>query len=174
MKRFPLVIAAISMAGIVAFTVLREWNITPDFTIAFSSKDVNGRFNKFSGKINFEEKHPETSSFILKLDVNSITTDDSIQTIHVRSDDYFDAAKYPFVLFTSSKIEKGDSTYSVTGTMEMKGIKKAMTIPFTFTSENNKGTFRSSFTVRRSDFNIGDPDPQTADELSVDVTVAVE
>jgi len=41
--------------------------------------------------------------------------------------------------------------YEVSGILKMHGMRQEMTIPFTF--DNN--IFKSSFTVNRSDYNIG-------------------
>lgn len=136
-----------------AFTMAKSttWKIADGYSIKFSSKDPSGVFKKMTGDISFDAKNLSNSNFDVQIDVASINTGNGMKNRHAKSSKWFDAEKYPSINFTSKKFSKTASGYTVTGTLEMHGVKKELTMPFTFS--NN--TFKSSFTVNRIDYKIG-------------------
>jgi len=174
MKKIIFTMATLFFLGIVfAFTIIPNWKIANDYSIKFSSKDVNGIFRKFSGNIEFDETNLAISKFFLAIDVASINTGNGLQNKHAKSADWFDASKYPQIKFTSTKIEKTGNTYSVKGVMEVHGVAKEMNIPFSFSKTGSNGIFTAAFIVKRSDFNIGKPGSDTANDIKVEVNVPV-
>ena len=89
-----------------------------------------------------------------------------------KGEKFFDVEKYPEIKFVSNKFSKTATGYEVTGTLDMHGVKKEVTIPFTFV--NN--TFTGSFVVNRLDYNVG-PEKGMAGhagkELTIDISVPV-
>jgi polyisoprenoid-binding protein YceI len=174
MKKIIFTVATLFFLGIVfAFTVISNWKIVNDYSIKFSGKDVNGIFKKFTGNIEFDEANLAASKFYLVIEVASINTGNGLQNKHAKSGDWFDAANYPQIKFTSSKIEKSGNTWSVKGKMEVHGVAKEMNIPFSFSKTGNQGIFTAGFIVKRSDFNIGKPGGDTANDIKVEVKVPV-
>ena len=89
---------------------------------------------------------------------------------HAVSDKWFDAKKYPSIKFNSKKVTKTTHGYDVTGTMNIHGVSKEMTIPFTFT--NN--TINTKFSVNRLDFNVGTMEgmsKKVSNEIKLDVSI---
>ncbi|MFK7970135.1 MAG: YceI family protein [Bacteroidia bacterium] len=136
-----------------AFTISNSttWTIAEGHTIKFSSKNPSGIFSKLTGDIEFDEDNLEASKFDVQIDVASINTGNGMKNRHAKGKNWFNAEQYPTINFTSHQFQQSSTGYEVTGTLEMHGIKKDMTIPFTF----NDNVFESSFTVKRTDFNIG-------------------
>lgn len=154
-----------------AFTVIHSvsWNIAEGYSIKFSSADPTGVFTKFTGDITFTPEHPEAARFNVSIDVNSINTGSGMQNNHAKSEKWFDAEKYPAINFTSSKCAKTETGYELTGTLDMHGVKKEITFPFTFA--NN--IFSSSFTVNRLDFGIGKEGGKVPNDMKMDISVPV-
>jgi polyisoprenoid-binding protein YceI len=148
---FPLMIAAVLVLS--AFTTYNSvsWKIAEGYSIAFESKNPAGIFKTMVGNIQFDANNLVASSFDMQVDVKSINTGNGIKNKHAVSENWFDAAKYPQIKFKSSKIMKSSKGYSVTGILDMHGVQKEITFPFTF--KNN--TFEASFEVNRADFKIG-------------------
>ncbi len=136
-----------------AFTISSSttWKIAEGHSIKFSSKDPSGVFTKLTGDIEFDEDDLTASKFDVQIDVASINTGNGMKNKHAKSKKWFDADQYPTINFTSEKFTKSAAGYEVTGTLEMHGIKKEFTMPFTF----KDNVFESSFTVNRLDYNIG-------------------
>lgn len=154
-----------------AFTLNQsmQWNIAEGYTIKFTSKDPSGVFTKMSGQIVFDEKDLAASSFDVLVDVNSINTGNGMKNKHAKSDKWFDARKFPNIHFKSQKFSKTSAGYTVSGTMEVHGVTKDFDIPFTF----NNNTFKATFPVNRTDFQIGKPGGRVPDVLNVELSVPV-
>ncbi|HEY6900314.1 MAG TPA: YceI family protein, partial [Puia sp.] len=83
------------------------------------------------------------------------------------------AAKYPQIRFTSKQIAKAGTNYQVTGDLEIHGVKKETSIPFTFKKTATGGQFAGTFTVNRNDFHIGKPGGDVAEQIRLNVSVPV-
>lgn len=136
-----------------AFTINSSMTlqIEEGYSIEFSSEKASGVFSNLTGDIEFDQANLAASKFNVQIEVASINTGNGMQNKHAKSDKWFDAEQYPTINFTSDKFAKTANGYEVMGTLEMHGIKKEFTMPFTFKND----IFESSFTVNRLDYNIG-------------------
>jgi polyisoprenoid-binding protein YceI len=162
------------IAAVFAFTVVSPlWKINDKYAINFSGNDIGGIFKTFKGTIAFDEQNLAISNFDVTVDVASINTGNGLQNKHAKSDEWFDAAKYPVIHFVSKKIVKAGTAYQVTGDMEIHGVKKEFNIPFTFVRKGNAATFNGTFNVNRNDYHIGKPGGDVADVFKVTVALPV-
>ena len=79
--------------------------------------EVEGSFKKFDGTV--ENGKPDFSDAVVNftVDVNSVNTDNEMRDGHLKSDDFFNAAKYPAMTFKSSSVKVlGGNKYQMTGT----------------------------------------------------------
>ena len=114
------------------------WKILESHNVAFSNKDVSGTFDDISGTIVFDPANLTTAKLNFKLKVESINTGNGLQNKHARGDEWFHAEKYPYIEFESTKIEKTEAGFKAIGKLEMHGVKKEVTIPFTFSKKETK------------------------------------
>ena len=162
------------LAAVFAFTIVSPlWKITDKYNVSFSSNEVGGIFKTFKGTISFDEQNLATSNFDVTVDVASINTGNGLQNKHAKSDEWFDAAKYPVIHFVSKKIVKAGAAYQVTGDLEIHGVKKEFNIPFTFVRKGTTATFNGTFNVNRNDYHIGKPGGDVGDIIKVTVAVPV-
>ena len=70
---------------------------------------------------------------------------------HLKTEDYFDIAKYPTICFESTNVSKTENGYIAKGNLTMHGVTKSVEINF---AENNK-VLTGSLKVNRTDFSIG-------------------
>ena len=165
-------IAAVMSLSAFTFVNSTSWKIADGYSIKFDSKDPTGVFTKMSGEIEFDEDNLSASRFDVKVDVNSINTGNGMQNKHAKSAKWFDAEQFPTINYTSKEFSKTAAGYEVLGVLELHGVKKDFTMPFTF-SDN---TFKSSFKVNRTDFNLGKTKGMSGKvplELDVEVSVPV-
>lgn len=95
---------------------------------------VEGRFKDFTGTINYNDRDATKSSVEFSAKIASIDTEVAARDEHLRSADFFDAAKYPEMTFKSTKIEKrGNDKYAIQGDLTIKGVTKRIEFPFSFT-----------------------------------------
>lgn len=174
MKKIVLSLATLlALTAVFAFSVANNWSIKNDYSIKFSGEDASGIFKTFTGSIVFNEKDLAASRFSVTIDVKSINTGNGMQNKHATGAEWFDAAKYPQIIFNSTKIAKTATGWQTTGTLEMRGVKKEITIPFAFVPKGNEAVFSGTFTVNRNDFGIGKPASGSAGVIKIEVYVPV-
>lgn len=163
----------LTLAAVFAFTSFQSWTPTDKYSIKFSTDGAAGIFKTFTGNIVFDDKNLGASKFDVSIDVNSINTGNGLQNKHAKGAEWFDAAKYPAIKYTSTRIVKTGTSYSATGNLQLHGVTKAVTIPFTFSNTGANGIFSGSFTVNRSDFKIGKPGGDVGEAVKIEITVPV-
>lgn len=91
----------------------------------------------------------------------SVDTANAKRDQHLRGPDFFDAKQFPVMTFKSKSVKKtGDKTYSMTGELMAKGVKKTITVPVehTGTGQSRGGKTLvgalSTFKIKRSDYGI--------------------
>jgi polyisoprenoid-binding protein YceI len=155
-----------------AFTLIatQEWKISDSYTVKFNGGDPSGEFRGLKGLVSFDPANLASSKFDVTIDVASINTGNGMKNTHAKSAMWFDAEKYPTIHFTSSAITKSAAGYDAKGTLDIHGVQKEVTIPFTF-SDN---VFKGSFEINRMDYNINTAEPNHgASKFAVDITVPV-
>ena len=155
---YPLAIAI--TLGLSAFTGIQssQWKLSDKYAIEFKSDNPTGVFKKMSGTIQFDEKNLERSQFDMTVDVASIEAGNGIKTKHAKSEKWFDAKKYPNITFKSNKINKSGAGFKVEGTLNMHGVQREISFPFTFESN----TFKANFEINRLDYKIGNTEGMNA------------
>jgi polyisoprenoid-binding protein YceI len=174
MKKFLFPALVVTTLLVSAFTTLHtnHWKIADGYAIKFSGKDASGHFGKFMGDIVFDEKNLAASKFSVSVDVASISTGNGMKNKHARSDKWFNAKQFPSIQFVSGKFTKTATGYAVEGILDLHGVKKTITIPFTFS--NN--TFAGSFSVNRLDYGVGTMEgmsKKVSNEIKIDISVPV-
>jgi polyisoprenoid-binding protein YceI len=172
MKKFIFPLAAVLLIAGSAFTVLssQDWKIADNYSVKFDGGDPSGQFGGLKGTISFDPNDLVNSKFDASIDVTTINTGNGMKNTHAKSEKWFDAEKYPTIQFTSSAITKTASGYEARGILNMHGVQKEITIPFTF----DDNIFKGSITVNRLDYNINTAEPaHGASTFKVDIAVPV-
>ncbi|MCX8063422.1 MAG: YceI family protein, partial [Anaerolineales bacterium] len=73
--------------------------------------NVRGRFERFEGRVEFDEQNPTNSSVEVKIEAASINTREPQRDAHLKSPDFLDVEKFPYLIFKSKKIEVIDSNH---------------------------------------------------------------
>jgi polyisoprenoid-binding protein YceI len=157
MKKLFYPLAALIIMLSSAFTVFKSqnWKISDNYSVKFEGGDPSGEFGGLKGTISFDPNNLAASKLDASIDVATINTGNGMKNTHAKSEKWFDAEKYPTIRFTSASISKTTTGYEAKGTLEMHGVKKEITIPFTF--EDN--IFNGSFQVNRLDYNVNSAEP---------------
>jgi polyisoprenoid-binding protein YceI len=141
------------------------YKVDPDhssvgFSIRHFVSNVQGRFKDFDGTVKYDKQNPAASTVEFTAKVDSIDTDNKDRDNHLKSPDFFDAAKFPTMTFTSTAVKPKDAnTLDVTGNLTIHGVTKAVTIPVSVlgtvaTKGGEKAGFESNFTIDRKDYGV--------------------
>lgn len=142
-----------------------KWDLDPEnSSVTFVCKhvftNVRGMFQKPSGTVTLDQATPANSAVNATIDVGSITTGVEERDTHLKSPDFFDAAKYPVITFVSTSSATSSGTaFAVTGALTMHGVTKPVTLAVTVSAPfNHAGGIRRSIeataSVNRRDFGI--------------------
>ena len=86
--------------------------------------NVTGKFDTFTGSIEYDEKTNTVTALKGKIIVDSINTENKKRDDHLRSVDFFDAKNHPELTFTLDTI-KDDKAY---GVLTMRGVSKKVVL----------------------------------------------
>jgi polyisoprenoid-binding protein YceI len=158
-----------------AFTSFaQQYKLADGYKISFTNPDVSGTFDELSApSIVFDETKLSSSKLNFKIEVGSINTGNGLMNKHAKGEEWFNAEKYPYIEFTSSKIEKTAEGFKATGKLQMHGVSKEISIPFTFSKKGSKGTFIAKFSVDRTDYQIGKKNGGVAETIKITATIPV-
>jgi polyisoprenoid-binding protein YceI len=140
MKKFLIAAAltAILSAATSAQAQSSTWQLDPAHSNAqFSVRhlgisNVQGEFTKVSGTVNLDDQDISKSTVNASIDVASLDTRVQHRDDDLKSDHFFDVAKYPAITFQSTKIvSTGDGTFKMTGNLTLRGVTKEVTFDVT-------------------------------------------
>jgi polyisoprenoid-binding protein YceI len=89
--------------------------------------NVKGSFSGVSGVLTEHAVDSTLSSVEASVPVATISTGDAQRDGHLKSADFFDAEKYPTLLFKSTQVVRKGDAYEVTGDLTIHGVTKPVT-----------------------------------------------
>ncbi len=123
--------------------------------------NVRGRFEKFSGTVDFNENDTAESMVDVKIEAASINTKDANRDAHLRSADFFDVEQYPYITYRSETVEKVDENHGrIHGLLTIKGISRPVVLDVEYNGKAKSpwGTTSAGFTattkINRKDWNL--------------------
>ncbi|MGW1916067.1 YceI family protein [Streptomyces sp. NPDC002076] len=121
------------------------WLFDPPHTaIRFIAKHVgmahvHGRFTRFDGGIRIASDMAD-SQVSVRIDASSITTGNKTRDNHLRSADFLDVERYPYIDFASTRfVYRGGSRWTLNGTLTMHGMSRSVSLDTTYLGTVNGG-----------------------------------
>lgn len=143
------------------------WNIDNAHSLVeFSVRHMmistaRGRFERFSGTVEFNEENPALSSVDVKIETASINTNESQRDNHLRSADFFESDKFPYMSFKSTRVEKIDETTGrIYGELTIRDVTRPVVLETEYNGQAKSpwGTTSAGFTanakINRKDWNL--------------------
>lgn len=122
---------------------------------------VVGNFTVFKGEVNCKNDEDLIDADIwAEIDVNSIDTRNLSRDEHLRKDDFFNAQKFPKILFKSKSVKKQpDNTYLVEGELTIRDVTKPIKLEASYggtvTLDGKKRAgIMASGSLNRFDYNL--------------------
>ena len=135
------------------------------FEIKHTFATVRGQFMDFSGDVYFDPAKPGQSKFDFVIKVDSVDTKVGKRDTHLRSPDFFDAAKYPLMTFNSSGVtHAGGDKYIVAGTLTIKDVSRDLALEFVYHGQKENplkpgeivAGLDTRLTLDRLEYHVGD------------------
>ena len=182
MKRLSVAIAA--FVTLSAFTyVTTIWKSdAPHSQLGFTVKhlgiaDVSGTFNDFEVTVTSSKEDFSDAQFELTAKTGSIDTRVEMRDNHLKSPDFFDAAKYPAITYKSTSVKNvGKNKFKISGDLTMHGVSKPVTMDLVYAgtiehpmNKKQVAGFQVTGTIKRSEFGVGEkfPAPMVSDEVVI-------
>ena len=134
-----------------------SWKIDPSHSqITFSIRhmmisNVRGRFENFTGTVEFDEKTPSRSSVEVQIEASSINTREERRDAHLKSADFLNAEKYPYLVFKSKRVEVIDAQHvHVIGDLTIRDVAKEVTLDVEYAGQSKSpwGAISAGFEAR--------------------------
>jgi len=121
--------------------------------------EVSGKFKEFDGQVTSSSEDFDGSEIHFKAMVNSINTDSEQRDGHLKSDDFFNAEKYP-ELHVKGKLVKNGSGYVLKGEMTIRDVTKPIAFDVKYNGTvtdpwgNTKAGFKINGSIDRFDYGL--------------------
>jgi polyisoprenoid-binding protein YceI len=170
-----------------------QWTIDPahseiEFKVrALLISTVTGRFRTFHASIENDKEDFSDARITFEAEVNSISTGNDMRDGHVKSDDFFNAEKFPYIRFVSDDVKKiKDNKYQVAGNITIRDVTKPIVLDVTYNGQmldsqkNTKAGFEIKGRINRKEFGLkwnGVTDAGTlvaSDEVDLDLNIQMK
>jgi polyisoprenoid-binding protein YceI len=159
--------ALVAASAAIASAQSTTWNIDSAhsqaaFTVRHMGiSNVNGRFGNVSGTIMIDPKDLTKSSVNATIDTTTVDTGVAQRDGHLKSPDFFDAAKYPTMTFVSKSITRSGDGYAISGDLTIHGVTKPVVLKVDAPEKEQLGPdnklhrgFSATTTIHRQDFGL--------------------
>jgi len=142
----------------------------------FGFSHPTAHFGAAEGTLVYDAADVTKSTVEVKLPLTGLNSFTAKFDEHLKSADFFDAAKFPAATFKSTKVEaNGTNKLTVTGDLTIKDITKPVTLDVTVGGEHPMAKvpaagFDATTTIKRSDFGVGAYAPNVSDEVNIRIT----
>ena len=142
---------------------------------------VEGRFDTYTGNVVMGSKIEDTQ-IKADIDVASIDTGNADRDKHLKSPDFFDAAKFPKITFVSKKVSGKEDDLKVTGDLTIRDVTKTVTLDGKYLGNvndaygNKKVVFKATGKINRKDFGLTwnkaiEAGPVVGDEVTLEFRI---
>ena len=122
---------------------------------------VTGKFKNFRGSVFSPDDDFDNAEIYFEVDIDSINTDDEQRDTHLKSDDFFNAGKFPKMIFKGLSMKKIDeNNYKLIGDLTIRDITKQIELEVLHNGTvqdpwgNTKAGFKISGKLNRFDFGL--------------------
>ena len=124
------------------------------FTGTYDGEPIEGKFEKFSGKLKLDFGRAKNAAFDVTISVASLNTDYQDRDDTLKSDAWFDAAKFPTARFVSSSACTATAAaLSCPGMFTLHGVTKPLALAIKIDAKTQ--TLVGTAAINRHNFGIG-------------------
>jgi polyisoprenoid-binding protein YceI len=178
-------VALLVLAGAVRLPALAQtqtWYLDPNHSSAqfavrhMGISTIRGTFNKVGGVV-VDSSDLSKASVHVTIDAGSIDTRVEMRDKDLRSDHFFDVAKYPTITFQSKRVESaGTGKLKVTGDLTMHGVTRELVLdvdgptpPIKDPKGNSHRGLSATATLSRADYGMAFDAPMVGDQIAIQI-----
>ena len=176
--------ALLAFAAAPAFAAPVTYKIDPTHTIVlaqwnhFGFSNPSASFGNVEGTLVYDAADVARSSVEVTLPLSGLEGFSAKFNEHLRSADFFDAAKFPKATFKSTKVEAaGNGKLKITGDLTVKDITRPVVLDVTLNKAADHPMtkaptigFDATTTLSRTEFGVGNYAPAVSDEVELRIT----
>ncbi|HOI29135.1 MAG TPA: YceI family protein [Melioribacteraceae bacterium] len=160
-------LAALLIFTATAISAQTNWGIDKSHSkVGFSVShlvitDVDGFFKEYDAKVTTKGDDFSTANIDFSVNTGSIFTDNDGRDKHLRSDDFFNAEKFPQMTFKGKAMKKAsDNKYKLVGDLTIRDVTKEVELDVKYNGMvkdpwgNTKAGFKVTGEINRFDFNL--------------------
>ncbi len=122
--------------------------------------ETDGSFKIFDGTVEHTKADWSDAKINFTVDINSINTDNENRDKHLKSDDFFNAEKFPKATFVGKTFKPlGNNKYELVGDLTIRDVTKSIKFDVKFggisaSTRGDKAGFKATTTINRFDYNL--------------------
>ena len=188
MKRFAFAVGILGLAASLAGAQASTWAVDPAHSeVGFGVKHmglstVRGHFNNIKGTITYDDANISRSSVNVTIDATTVDTGNSARDNELKTDAFFDVAKFPTATFVSTSVARNGSHLTVSGNLTLRGVTKPVVLdvvpsgaPIESPMDHKQHVgYSATTTIKRLDFGIGTNFPAAILGEDVPLTIDLE
>jgi len=176
MTRLVLLVAVLLLAAAPAAQAT-DWTMDAgksrlEFTATFERTAAPGVFKQFDARLRFDPDEPAEGRLDVTIVVNSADMNSADVNKAISGAEWFDFARFPRAEFHAEDIRRTDAgRYLARGSLDLKGVRRRVEVPFTWTGSGNAARIEGELVVRRGDFGIGTGEWAATNIIGADVKI---
>lgn len=135
---------------------------------------VEGAFTRFIAVITIDDEAPQDARAVVKVDANSLTTDETDWIEDLKGPDFFNVATYPEFDFASQTTTvEGPGLLRIVGALTLRGESHPVTLRVRYQTPDAPGgpaAITAEGEINRSQFGMDSYDLVLADDVEIEVT----
>jgi glucose/arabinose dehydrogenase/polyisoprenoid-binding protein YceI len=173
-----IVLQPASPPAAVAQAAATRWVVDAPSRLAFESaasgQAFEGSFGRWDADIAFDPANLAASKASVSIDIASVATGDQGRDEAAGEGTWFDLARFAKATFMTTAIRSlGGDRYVAEGTLTLRGVSKAVSLPFTLAIASDQATMAGELALNRTDFGVGQGQWQAADVVPHQVKVKI-
>ena len=121
---------------------------------------VTGQFKSFDATLSADAEDFSDAVVTFTADINSVDTRSEQRDTHLKSDDFFNAEKFPTIKFESTSMQLvSGNKYKLNGNLTIRDVTKPVTFDVTYGGQlagarGTKAGFKAITTINRFDYGL--------------------
>ncbi len=137
--------------------------------------EYTGQFTQPTGSLTLDPANAANDKVEISFPIEQVSTTVPGLNTHLKSADFFDAAKFPTGKFVSTKVTVSGETATIEGNLTLKDVTKPVVLAARFVGAGNAPMgakkpyvgFAATTSIKRSDFGISYGIPMVSDKVDL-------